>query len=177
MNYTEKQSLKTLWWLMLPIIIAISIQTGYWLTEADPIVKENRFNELIIALVVGILVLVLYSSMSLKTKVDTMGITFSFKPFVKEKYYTWADLEKVWVRKYKPLREYGGWGFRIGFGKGKAYSVWGRHGLQLIFKNNKRLLIGTQNQEELANFLKNLKEKHAIEAIADAELIHKQQKA
>ena len=55
----------------------------------------------------------------------------------------------VYTRTYSPMREYGGWGIR--FGKsGKAYNIKGDEGLQLVFKNGKRLLIGSQKSQELA---------------------------
>jgi hypothetical protein len=59
------------------------------------------------------------------------------------------------VRKYSPIKEYGGWGFRYGFKNGKAYNISGNMGLQLILKNGDRILIGTQKPEELETYLKN----------------------
>lgn len=170
MNYTENQSMRKLWWLMLPVAIIVSIKVGYWFTEADAAVKEDALTGVIISTVIGALVIALFFSMKLKTKIDAEGITYSFKPFVKQKNHTWAEFDKVWVRKYKPLIEYGGWGLRGGFGKGTAYSIWGKYGLQLNFKNGKQILIGSQKQEELATFLKTLKEKHNIDVIANAKL-------
>ncbi len=52
-------------------------------------------------------------------------------------------------RRYRPLREYGGWGVRCGR-NGKAYNVTGNRGVQLVFRDNKRLLLGSQRSEALA---------------------------
>ncbi|MCQ0110186.1 hypothetical protein JGC31_01235 [Zhouia sp. CL16] len=52
------------------------------------------------------------------------------------------------VIKYNPIKDYGGYGWRIGFrGKGKALNIRGNKGIQIIYKNNKKLLIGTQKPE------------------------------
>ena len=67
----------------------------------------------------------------------------SFRSVPKEK------LKKAYVRKYRPVLEYGGWGYRWGFHKGKAYNIWGKWGLQLEFENDKKLLLGTQKPKEL----------------------------
>ena len=62
-----------------------------------------------------------------------------------------------YVRQYSPLLEYGGWGMRIGlFGKGKAWNISGDKGLQLEFTNQKKLLIGTNQPEELAATLEKI---------------------
>jgi len=58
---------------------------------------------------------------------------------------------------YYPISEFGGWGLRGGFffnkGKEKAVNVSGDIGIQLIFKNGKKLLIGTQKKEEAKRVL------------------------
>ncbi|MHC4187375.1 MAG: hypothetical protein ACYSRQ_04200 [Planctomycetota bacterium] len=60
------------------------------------------------------------------------------------------DLKECYIRTYRPIKEYGGWGIRYGFGEsGKAYNVKGNQGLQLVFENGKRLLIGTQKPKRL----------------------------
>jgi len=51
------------------------------------------------------------------------------------------------AREYKPIREYGGWGIRYVIG-GIAYNVYGNKGVQLILKNKKKVLVGTQKPEE-----------------------------
>jgi hypothetical protein len=70
------------------------------------------------------------------------------------KYYPWNEISKSYVRQYFPIREYGGWGLRLGiFGKGKAYNISGDKGLQVEFSDNKKLLIGTNKPDELAETL------------------------
>ena len=178
MVYTEKQGMKQYWWVILITVASMAMVFAFWLAEEDPVKKHELLIALLIVVGVEIVVLALIFSMNLHTKLDLKGISYSFKPLLKEKKYSWNDLEKAWVRKYKPISEYGGWGFRIAWIKktGRAYSVWGNYGLQLQLKNGKKILVGTQNHKELVTFLKRLKEKYAIEAIADEELTYQIQK-
>lgn len=54
--------------------------------------------------------------------------------------------------------DYGGWGLRLGFfGKGRAYNISGNIGMQIVFKDGKKLLIGTQKSAEIKSFLERLK--------------------
>jgi hypothetical protein len=103
---------------------------------------------------------VLFGIMKLETSIDINGISVRFYPFhLKKKHFNWDQLECCFIRTYKPVIEYGGWGIRKTFsGKGTAYNVKGKVGLQLVFKNGDRLLIGTQKAEELQAFLKSIKQ-------------------
>ncbi|MUU77731.1 hypothetical protein GN138_04685 [Winogradskyella sp. HL2-2] len=69
----------------------------------------------------------------------------------------WKDIQNVYVRSYDALGEYGGWGLKGGAfwnkSKGKAINVSGDIGIQLILKNKKKLLIGTQKQNDVKNVL------------------------
>ncbi|MBK8703741.1 MAG: hypothetical protein IPN33_08970 [Saprospiraceae bacterium] len=66
-------------------------------------------------------------------------------------------MAKVYVRQYKPIAEFGGWGLRYSMsGKGRALNVSGNMGLQLEFKDGKKLLIGTQKPKEIELVLTNL---------------------
>jgi hypothetical protein len=172
MVYTEKQSMAKFWWIFLIMAINIVMMFTFWLAEDDPTEKQEILYGLLISLAVEVGIIVLFISMQLKTKIDDKGVTFSFKPFLRDRAYTWAEIDKVWVRKYKPISEYGGWGFKGGFLRkaGRAYNVWGDKGLQLELKNGKRILIGTQKHDELVVFLKRLKEKYDIKEIGEAQL-------
>lgn len=60
----------------------------------------------------------------------------------------WSQLDDLYVKDYNPIADYGGWGYRNG-SQGKAYNTKGSVGLQLIFKDGSRLLIGSQKKDEL----------------------------
>lgn len=70
------------------------------------------------------------------------------------KHIAWHEIESISVRKYHPIREYGGWGYRTGFGKKSgAMNVKGNIGIQIVLKNNKKLLIGTQKERDAKSVL------------------------
>jgi hypothetical protein len=51
-------------------------------------------------------------------------------------------------RTYNALREFGGWGIRLGW-NGKAYNMSGKEGIQLTLSSGERILVGTHRPEEL----------------------------
>ncbi len=58
------------------------------------------------------------------------------------------ELRECYARRYRPIREYGGWGIRYGW-SGRAYNVSGHEGVQLVFKDGRKLLLGSQHPQEL----------------------------
>ncbi len=102
------------------------------------------FLEMVLPIGVVGLVLGLLSSIRLHTRIDEDGIHFRMRPFhFRWQTIPWDEIEQVYVRKYSPIREYGGWGIRFGR-HGKAFNVKGNYGIQIVRKNGKKLLIGTQ---------------------------------
>lgn len=82
-------------------------------------------------------------SFRLDTKIKRDGIYVRFFPFRRTpKKYPWSLISKSFVRKYDPSKEFGGWGIRYGH-SGKAWTVSGDQGIQLVFSDGTRLLIGT----------------------------------
>ncbi|MFC0426704.1 hypothetical protein [Chryseobacterium scophthalmum] len=153
-EFSEKQRF-TQWWLWL-LLSAVMIYTIYNFIE-----DRQYFStlELAISILIPILVIILFLVIRLETKIDEQGISVRFFPFqITFRYYPWRNIKKAYVRKYSPLTEYGGWGMRQGlFGKGKAYNVKGNQGLQIILNDEKKVLIGTQKQNELKLYLENSK--------------------
>jgi len=58
------------------------------------------------------------------------------------------ELDQCFARTYRPILEYGGWGIRWGIG-GRAYNISGNQGVQLVFRNGRRLLLGSGRPQEL----------------------------
>lgn len=104
-----------------------------------------------------LLILVLFYYTRLITEVRYDGLYIKFFPFHWS--YRRIPLESVIqyeIRKYKPIREYGGYGIRYSMKYGKAYNVSRNQGLQLEFDTGKRLLIGTQKPDELYQAIKKI---------------------
>jgi hypothetical protein len=95
----------------------------------------------------------LLSSFRLHTRIDDSGVHFRTNPFFgKNKTITWSAIDQIYVRQYSPLLEYGGWGVRYGL-NGWAYIARGNQGIQIVRKNGRRILLGTQKPEEVSQKL------------------------
>jgi len=143
----------------------------------DPFVKEQTFDQALVWVILGILTVVVFipllltgqawwvlllvgailvlsmnlmASFKLHTRIDDDGVNYRMNPFHwKERTIPWEEIDQVNVRKYSPLREYGGWGIRVGL-YGSAYNVKGNQEIQIVRKNGKRILLGTQKSDEAA---------------------------
>lgn len=151
--YQETQHFNQ-WWLKLLKILTLSLliylcyQWFYLKKAANSIAADDTTGQLFI---IATLLLTngLFFVLRLRTCIDERGIHFQFIPFhLKEKTVDWSTLEACYTRTYEPIKEFGGWGYRIGF-KGRALNVKGNQGIQLIYKNGKKLLLGTQNPEDV----------------------------
>jgi len=158
--FTEKQSFRTVWWIWVLLILGTG---GFFLGAFKQFFTDQAFGNnsisdsaLLLTTLFVILVLFFVMLISLKTQVRQNGIYVRFFPFhLKFRKFEFTSLKKSYVRKYKPILEYGGWGLRWGF-NGTAYNISGTKGLQLQLSNDKLLLIGTQKPKELKMVLENL---------------------
>jgi len=85
----------------------------------------------------------------METEVRSDGVYIRYVPFHRRfRRFKAEDLSEYHARTYRPLLEYGGWGIRCGW-KGRAYNVGGNRGVQLAFRNGRRMLIGSSKASEL----------------------------
>jgi hypothetical protein len=156
--FSERQKFKQ-WWLWL---ILFGINGLFLFGVFKQVIGGQQFGNnpmsnagLLIATGLTILLTLLFINFRLDTQIKMDGIYIRFFPFhIKFKHYAWESLTKSYVRSYSAIAEYGGWGLRLGlFGKETAYNVSGSKGLQLEFKKNKKLLIGTNKADELSEAL------------------------
>lgn len=99
----------------------------------------------------------------LKIKLETMitenVVKYRFWPFIRTyKVIPFDVIESINVEKYRPIREYGGWGYRVSLkGRGLCLNVSKNMGLRIITKDGFELLIGTQREDDLRATLNQLK--------------------
>ncbi len=124
----------TIFVVLLPLVSLIDSGT---LTEA-----------FVFTLIIWLISLLLLFG-QLKTEVREDGVYLKFFPFHWGfKRYNFSDIKQFQARTYKPILEYGGWGIR--FGDGIAFNTHGNQGVQLILKDGRKILIGSQKAETLA---------------------------
>ena len=135
-----------------PLSWLVWIITGgalLWLNSIGAIYSAFAF--IVMGLVVAILLLVMFTRLT--TEISADGVSYRIWPFHKKnRFHSWDDITSAEVRQYKPIREYGGWGVRIGL-QGKAYNIKGNMGLQLVLDSGLRILIGTQKPDEISETL------------------------
>jgi hypothetical protein len=167
-SFTETQKFRQTWiWLILSFLAILMIGLlGYGFYKQ--IVLREKFGNhpmsdggLIIAFVSVIILFVLMFSLfvfaKLTTEINDKGVRYKFFPFhLRFHTISWDLIDHYQVITYRPIKDYGGWGFRY-FKNKKAYNVSGNEGLQLILKNGKKLLLGTQKGRELVDFLNKIK--------------------
>ena len=157
--YTEKQRFKQWWlWLILLITNVYGLYTAYFqfIKSKNTIDKQLNINNVLIETIIILAINLLFYYIKLETRIDSKSISVRFFPFqLKERVYNWEEIKSANIRTYKPLLEYGGWGIR-GFGNNRALNISGNKGLQLEFKNGKKLLIGTVKAPEVESILEEL---------------------
>ena len=146
--------------------IYLVLLNGIWLALiyrqiilGRPFIKKPISSTNLLLLEVFILALtVLIVSYKLETQVRQDGIYAKFTPYhFSFRRYSWDTIAHAFMREYSPVSEYKGWGSRPGIlGSGRAFTVSGNVGLQLLFTNGEKLLIGTQKPEELQAVLQQL---------------------
>ncbi|SEQ98193.1 hypothetical protein [Neolewinella agarilytica] len=147
MLYKESQKFNHWWlWLLNLSIFAGLLYIAYRDWNAVPTM------ELLIGPLVIALVMILLATLELRTAISKDGLEVKFWPLGRKRIFK-SEIKRAFVRKYSPLGEFGGWGYRVG-SAGKAFNMYGSQGLQLEMQNGDRLLIGTQRPEELAEFIK-----------------------
>ena len=146
-------------WLILLILFGLLVPIGVMTNE---MMKENsnmsitEFTLVLLGMIVCLLPIFIFK---LKTRIDEKGIYYQFFPLhLKMRFIAWAEIESAHVRNYDPISEYGGWGIKGGSlwnkKNGTAVNISGDVGLQLELKTGKRLLIGTQKENEVKQVLK-----------------------
>jgi hypothetical protein len=102
----------------------------------------------VICLVTAVGVPLVFRALRLVTEVTPDGVWVRFIPLSKRR-IGFDQIASCEARTYRPILEYGGWGYRWGL-SGTAYNVSGNQGVQLRLASGRRLLIGSQRAEELA---------------------------
>jgi len=160
--FYELQRIKRLWvWLIAILVNAFPVFGIY-----QQIIMELPFGTkpmsnigLLIMAGFSIFFTLLLFSIRLVTLIKNDGVYARLYPFqTSMNFYNWESIKNLHIRKYKPIKEFQGWGLRYNFtGKGgKALTVSGNIGLQIEFNNGKRLLIGTQKPKQIEEVLTKL---------------------
>lgn len=102
--------------------------------------------------VIGIGLPLLFWRIALVTEVDSVGVRVGFAPFPRRR-IPWQQIRDARALTYRPLRDFGGWGLRYGWGRRRAYSVSGNRGVELTLRDGRRVLIGSESPTPLQDVI------------------------
>lgn len=166
--YREIQKIRQPWIYALLIIVL-----GLWIWQfVQQILMGKPFGTNpapdIMVILIGIIPLGafwLIFSLKLETIITNNGIKYRMWPLIPRfREVTSGEIARWEVRKYNPIKDYGGWGIRYGWGKnGTAYNMSGNQGAYFELKNGKRFLIGTQKPEELRAAIRKMMAAEAVD--------------
>lgn len=158
--FTEEQHFSNFWfWVFLivvfttfltPTVVALYSQLILGIPDGEnPESIESILIILGILIVVSAGAIVLFKTMKLVVVVRQKGVFYRYPPFIiKERQFLREEIKRFEIRKYKPMKEYSGWGIKTNWGKsGTAFSVKGNMGLQLYLKDGKKVLFGIQRSD------------------------------
>jgi hypothetical protein len=140
-KYVEYQKFRQPWvWALMLFCLFV---VGY----------SGQLGGVIVVLVVSVLFWVL----TLQTIIDREGISFRWLPFQRRfRLVKWEEIDRIVVRRYAPITEFGGWGMKYSF-KATAHTVSGHFGIQIWKRGKTRsLLIGTQQPDETRKYLEEM---------------------
>lgn len=160
--YREEQSFRqsfVIWlilaaWLLLIGVTAYGFYQQLYLGKPygdNPMSNSSMLWSGIGSIILISAVFLLLVNSILVTEVWSDGIRYKFSPFINRiKHVPLSDIASAEVTKYRPLVEFGGWGWRTRiFSRKTAYNIAGRIGLRITKKNGFQLVLGTQHEEEM----------------------------
>lgn len=144
--------------LMVTVVIIECFALKSLLAQPDTSVSGIIAVLIVLGICLPVILCIFFWMIKLVTEVRLDGLYVCFFPchFRFQKIPV-EDIQEYYARTYRPIREYGGWGIRYSLGfKSKAYNMTGNQGVQLIFTNGRKLLIGSRRPDELVNAIRSI---------------------
>jgi len=160
-DFQETQRI-SMWWVWLAVFVPAVIMASIFVQQivfCRPHGEHPGPDWLVWVLTVFLCLCVpaLLLILRLTVTVDEAGIHIRYYPFVRRT-IPFTDIRSFQARRYRPIREFGGWGIRTGLGKKSAYNAKGDLGVELYLRDMRSIMIGSQRHEDLAAALR----KHGV---------------
>lgn len=118
----------------------------------NPMSDEGLILFAIISTAFSIGLFFLFNNLTLETKIDKFGIHYRFFPFIRKWRIIYKEDITEWeVKRTTVLRH----GMSLTH-RGQAFKMNGDRFLSLVYRNGKKILLGTQKPEEMNEALSNL---------------------
>jgi hypothetical protein len=165
MKYQESLSFShpVLWVILLLLSAFLGYGAVHQIIYDQPFGNNPAPDHLLLVFVgIPALLLTLLLGARLRISIDEEAISYRFLPFhFKWHHIPWREIEAVYVRKYRPIYEFGGWGLRINLRGNRAYNVMVDKGMgmEILRKDGKKILFSTRKPRQLRSFLDELSSK------------------
>lgn len=151
--FSESQRFRQ-WWLHLIVLFPMVVAwSAFWqqIVRGEPFGRDPASDGVIwlIFLGAGVLLPLAFLSVRMRTEVRPGEVLVRFPPFRARR----VDLDEVLdvrVVDYRPLAQYGGWGYRRTLSGDVAFILTGRQGVRLGLPEGRHLLVGSRRPDELA---------------------------
>ncbi|UCF46258.1 MAG: hypothetical protein JSU89_03480 [Myxococcales bacterium] len=152
-DFQEEQRI-SMWWVWLAVFVPAGIMVNIFVEQivfCRPHGEHPGPDWLVWVLTVILCACVpaLLWVLRLTVTISDEGVHVRYYPFV-NRMIPFSDIRAFRARRYRPIREFGGWGIRTGLGKKSAYNTKGDLGVELYLRNGRSIMIGSQRHEELA---------------------------
>ncbi|MGI9545165.1 MAG: hypothetical protein ACR2MX_18025 [Cyclobacteriaceae bacterium] len=166
--FREQQRFNQGWFIALMAVISMAalvpLAIGFYMQIIlhEPWGDQPMSDTGMIALCSGMLFaiiganLIVFSS-RLETKIEDHSVLYRYPPLINK----WVKVNKTdingyQIKKFHPLFDFGGWGYRMGFKRKRAFHIKGNMGLSMELASGKTILLGTQKPDMLHSAMRKL---------------------
>ena len=131
--------------IIVSLTLVVAVLVGFFTPSGDWMIAM-----LVLAVPIALIV-ALFLWFKLVTDVSANQLHVGF-PLGLSRTIPLSEIESAEAVRYRPLRDFGGWGFRIGR-DGIMYNARGDQAVKLILKTGQTIFVGSARAEELARVL------------------------
>jgi len=151
--YHEEQHFRQ-WWLW---VLVVGLAALGWWSLVQQILLGRPFGDnpapdwgvWLLWLALGVGLPLFCARLELVLEVTTQEVLIWYRP-LSRRVIALDEIERLEVRTYSPIGEYGGWGIKGWSRKKIAYNISGHRGVDLTLRDGRRVMLGSQRADELA---------------------------
>lgn len=148
-DFRERQPVPARWRRVGIAGGAAGVAFFVWLVVAHP--PQSLLGAIAINLGIVVAVLVVWMAVLAQLTVTVTATSVRIRwSILARREIPRSDIVSAEAITYHPMREFGGWGIRIGREGARSYSMSGDRAVELTLTNGKRVLLGSLDAESLA---------------------------
>lgn len=152
-TFTDVQSRKPIW--VWPLVLGLACLA--WAAFVAQVVAGHPLGPnpapngviWVLLVLIGVGLPLFIASLRLTIEVDRRELRLRYRPLLLKR-IPLDHIRAADARTYRPILEYAGWGIRWAPGRGWCYTLAGNTGVQLTLHDGRKLLLGTDHAEAVA---------------------------